>query len=224
MDIKPNKHIIITGHYGSGKTNIAVSIALMLAGKGYKCALADIDTVNPYFRAFDAAPELEKAGVKVIAPFFANSNLDVPALPAEINTVFDSNYDYAVFDVGGDDAGAYALGGYSDRIKKQGYTMYYIINKYRPLTEESGEAAEILTQIEAASRLKATGIINNSNLGKLTDEKTVLDSLDYANSISEKMNLPVVYTTVIKELVPELKLENMLEIDIHTKARNLFSE
>lgn len=224
MKFELKKHIIITGHYGSGKTNVAVSLCLHLSKLGKKCALVDIDTVNPYFRAADAAAKLEKAGVKLIASLFANTNADIPSLPAEINMVFDKRFDHAVFDVGGDDSGAFALGGLSERIKNQGYTMLYVINAYRPLTTQSKDAAEILREIEIAARLKAAGIINNSNLGKDSDKQTVTDSLKYADDVSKALGLPVVYTTAVRALVSDLQLDNLFEITLHTNAQKLFEE
>ncbi len=191
------KIIIIAGHYGAGKTNVATSLAVKRKTESptERVALIDLDTVNPYFRAADAAGELKAAGVRPIIPEFANTNVDIPTLPPEIASVFLSG-ETAFFDVGGDD-GATALGVYESDIKRVGYEMLYVTNMYRPLTETPESALAVMREIEDYSRLRFTGIINNSNLGAETDADTVLSSLDYAERLSEISSLPVVYTSFI---------------------------
>ena len=197
---KPQKkHFIITGHYGSGKTNLACNLALLLSSEGRKVTLIDFDIVNPYFRAADARARMEESGVRCIIPEYANSNVDVPSLPAEVNFVFDSskNIDNSVFDVGGDADGATALAVYADRIAEQGYEMYCVCNMYRPLTADPGEAVGIIREIESKSRLKMTALINNSNLGAETTPDTVSASLEWADEISLLSGLPVAALTVM---------------------------
>ena len=121
---------LFAGHYGSGKTNIAVSYALLLAREGKKTAIADLDIVNPYFRTKDSASELEAAGVDLISPQFANTNVDLPALPAEAYRLVEDKSLYAVMDIGGDDRGAYALGRYTPFLLEEG--NYRILTPCRP--------------------------------------------------------------------------------------------
>lgn len=191
---------IVTGHYGSGKTNISVNMALNLAKSGKKVTIVDLDIVNPYFRTADFKDMLMKNNVNVITPVYANTNLDIPALPAQINSIFDNKDSYVVIDVGGDDAGAIALGRYANSILKEDYDMYYVINKYRFQTKDENETVELLSEIESCARLKATKLINNSNLGQETTYKTVLDSLDYVNNVSKITNLPVAFTCIKEDI------------------------
>ena len=157
---------LFAGHYGSGKTNIAVNYALHLAGEGKPVCIADLDIVNPYFRTADSARELEEAGVKLIAPQFANTNVDLPALPAEAYRLVTDTNTYGIMDIGGDDRGAFALGRYVPAIlQENSYKMVYVANCYRPLTATPEDALEVMREIEAACSLKFTDIINNSNLG-----------------------------------------------------------
>ena len=101
---------LFAGHYGSGKTNIAVNYALKLANMGKKVCIADLDIVNPYFRTKDSEEELKAAGVELVSPRFANTNVDLPALPAESYRLVQDKSIYGIMDIGGDDRGAYALG------------------------------------------------------------------------------------------------------------------
>ena len=171
---------LFAGHYGSGKTNIAVNYAIAMAHEGKKVCIADLDIVNPYFRTKDSAKELEQAGVTLISPQFANSNVDLPALPAEAYRLVQDKSIHGVMDIGGDDRGAYALGRYVPAIKAENnYRMVFVANCCRPLTPTAEEALEVMREIEAACGLQFTDIINNSNLGHETTAETVLESLPY---------------------------------------------
>ena len=192
---------LFAGHYGSGKTNIAVNYALQLAKEGKKVCIADLDIVNPYFRTADSAKELEAAGIDLISPKFANSNVDLPALPAEAYRLVEDKGSYGVMDIGGDDRGAYALGRYVPFIiKENNYRMIFVANCYRPLTKTAQDALEVMREIEAACGLKFTDIVNNSHLGNFTDVRTLLDSQDFIKELSSLSGLPVYLTTVRADL------------------------
>jgi len=183
---------LFAGHYGSGKTNIAVNYAIAMAREGKKVCIADLDIVNPYFRTKDSAKELEEAGVTLISPQFANSNVDLPALPAEAYRLVQDKSIYGVMDIGGDDRGAYALGRYVPAIKAENnYRMVFVANCCRPLTPTAEEAMEVMREIEAACGLQFTDIINNSNLGPETTAETVMESLPFIQKLSQLSGLPV---------------------------------
>ena len=192
---------LFCGHYGSGKTNIAVNYALYLRSLGNEVAIADIDIVNPYFRSKDSEAELRAAGVDVIALPFANSNLDLPALPPEVYSLVRSHKRMAVFDVGGDDRGAYALGRYvPDILAENDYDMFFVVNFCRPLTRTPEEAMEVLHEIEDACHIPFTGIINNSNLGTETTAELVDSSRAKAEQLAKLSGLPIVMTTAEESL------------------------
>ncbi len=216
--MRDKRIIIIAGHYGAGKTNVATSLALRIKAEDpqRKVTLIDLDTVNPYFRAADSADELESSGIRAIIPEFANTNVDLPTLPPEIASVFLSN-ETAIFDVGGDD-GATALGVYESDIKRVGYEMLYVINMYRPLTETPEDAIAVMREIESYSRLSFTGIINNSNLGAETDADTVTDSIGYADKVAELAELPLKYTSFIIEDERLKCINNPLLMKKYTKT------
>ena len=211
---------LFAGHYGSGKTNIAVNYALMLKEAYDKVVIADLDIVNPYFRSKDSEKQLEARGIHLISSEYANSNVDVPAMPSEAYSIIDDKSIRAVIDVGGDDRGALAMGRYASAILNENdYEMLLVINKYRPLTRDCASTLAVMNEIETACQMKFTGIINNSNLGDETTEETVLSSLAYAEEISAASGLPVRMTTVKEDLYDKLKekVVNCTAIKLYVK-------
>jgi len=201
---------IFAGHYGSGKTNIAVNYAKHLHNKGLKVSVADLDIVNPYFRTKDSSKDLEDAGIKLICSPYANSNVDVPALPQELYSVIDDTSYYSVLDVGGDDRGALALGRFVPALKNENsYEMLLVINCFRPLSKNPEDTVEIMKEIEVACGLKFTGIANNSNLGEITTVEDVLSSVSYAEDISKYTGLPIRLTCVKEDLANDSKLQHL---------------
>jgi len=218
---------LFAGHYGSGKTNIAVNYALALAGEGKRVCIGDLDIVNPYFRTADSAKELEKAGVDLISPQFANSNVDLPALPAEAYRLVSDKNCWGVMDIGGDDRGAYALGRYVPAIKEEdNYRMAFVANCYRPLTQTPEEALEVLREIEAACRLPFSCIINNSNLGPETTPQTVLDSLAYMEKLAQLSGLPIWCTAARQDVAQVLfqTVPNVFPLHLQEKYFDLPSQ
>ena len=213
---------LFAGHYGSGKTNIAVNYALHLAAEGKHVCIADLDIVNPYFRTKDSAAVLEAAGVHLISPHFANTNVDLPALPAEAYRLVTDKSIYGIMDIGGDDRGAYALGRYVPSIKEEGnYRMAFVANCYRPLTRTPEDALEVMREIEAACGLSFTDIINNSNLASETTPETIAHSQDYMQRLSELSGLPIWLTTAEKCVAAQLDAENVLPLTLQEKYFDL---
>ena len=197
---------ILCGHYGTGKTNVAVNHALALAAAGEAVTVADLDIVNPYFRTLDSANDLEAAGVRLICSRFANSNVDIPSLPPDLYAITDDKSRRVVIDVGGDDSGAMVLGRLAPAIlAEDSFQMWLVVNRYRPLTPDIPSTVEVMREIEAASGLPFTGIITNSNLGAETTADTVLASAAYAEELSAATGLPLVATTVAEHLYSDLE-------------------
>ena len=218
---------LFAGHYGSGKTNIAVNYAISLAKEGKKVCIGDLDIVNPYFRTADSAKELEKAGVTLISPQFANSNVDLPALPAEAYRLVEDKNIYGIMDIGGDDRGAYALGRYVPAIKAENnYRMVFVANCYRPLTRTPEDALEVMREIEAACGLAFTDIINNSNLGPETTPETVLASLEFMEKLSELSGLPIFAHSAESRVAEALngKLDPVISLSLQEKYFDLPSQ
>lgn len=197
---------LFAGHYGSGKTNIAVNYALHLAGEGKKVCIGDLDIVNPYFRTADSKMELDAAGVELISPQFANTNVDLPALPAEAYRLVEDKSIYSIMDIGGDDRGAYALGRYVPSIlAENNYRMAFVANCYRPLTRTPEDALEVMREIEAACGIPFTCIINNSNLGTETTPETICASKDFVEKLSQISELPVWLTTAEESVAQQME-------------------
>ena len=211
---------LFCGHYGSGKSNIAVNYAEKLAGSGLKTALADIDIVNPYFRSADSKEELEKAGVQVVALPFANSNVDLPALPQEVYGLVQRRDIHAVLDVGGDDRGALALGRFAPYILEENdYEMIFVANFFRPLTRNAQDALEVMREIEAACGMQVDALVNNTHCCHLTEVADVLAGAEMAREVSEKTGIGVLCHCVPRHLYEEAaaQLENVFPMDLYMK-------
>ena len=218
---------LFAGHYGSGKTNIAVNYALHLAAEGKKVCIADLDIVNPYFRTKDSAKVLERSGVELISPQFANTNVDLPALPAESYRLVQDKSVYGIMDIGGDDRGAYALGRFVPSILAEGnYRMIFVANSYRPLTRTPEEALEVMREIEVACGLRFTDIVNNANLGTETTPETVLDAVPYMEELSRISGLPIFAHTAETNVAKALdgKLAPVISLQLQEKYFDLPSQ
>ncbi len=197
---------ILCGHYGSGKTNIAVNMAFDLASQRDNIAIADLDIVNPYFRSKDSEQEFRDKNIRLICSEFASSNVDLPSMPADLYAITDDKSLSVIMDIGGDDRGAYALGRLRPAILEENdYEMLMVVNKFRPLTPDAPSTIEVMREIEAACGIPFTGIINNSNLAGETTAEDVLGSISYAEEVSKLSGLPVLLTTVEESLYDELK-------------------
>jgi hypothetical protein len=215
---------VITGHYGCGKTNLAINLALDAARRSVEVTVVDLDVVNPYFRSSDYTALLEGAGIRVISPTFAGTTLDAPSLPAAIYGAVESR-GTVIIDAGGDDAGATALGRFAREVGTQDYDLLYVVNRYRSLTQTPEEAAALLPEIEGASHLKATGVVNNSHLRDETTIDTVAASMAYARAAAALLGLPLRFTTVPAALVGQPSgmqdspacIENAYPIEVYVR-------
>ncbi len=196
LDKFKNRLIIVCGHYGAGKTNVAVNLAATAAKQGKKVCIADFDVVNPYFRSADNEKQLAELGVRCIIPQFANTNVDIPSIPAEFQSVFISD-ELCIVDVGGDD-GAIALSVYRDSFLKCGYDMVYVYNACRPLITETEDAVDSVKYIEAMSGLEISGIVNNTNLGEETLAEVVLAGREKCLALAKQTKKPFWGDTVFK--------------------------
>lgn len=218
MNYTPKRVTLFAGHYGSGKTNIAVNFALALKETGKDVVVADLDIVNPYFRTKDSTEELGAKGIEIISPEFANTNVDLPALPASVYGIVQNRLRYAVLDIGGDDRGAYALGRYAPYIKEENdFEMVFVANFLRPLTRTPEDALEVMREIEDAGHIPFTAIVNNSNLGGDTTPFDVEKTDVLARKLSEISGLPLIFTTAEESVAKELALDNVLPMKLQKK-------
>lgn len=189
---------IITGHYGSGKTELSVHLAISLSKSYKRVAIVDLDIVNPYFRSREKNMLLNNYGIQVIGSSIGNSNVaaDLPAIPAEVNFFLESQDYMTILDVGGNAEGSRVLARFSKKIKEQNYDMYIVINANRPQTSNFEDVQKMIYDIETVSGLKINGLINNTHMLKETTEKDILKGLDLCQKISLKMNIPIIYNVI----------------------------
>ena len=223
MVIMEHKRLtLFAGHYGSGKTNIAVNYAMLLAEEGKKVCIADLDIVNPYFRTKDSEDELTERGISLISSRYANTNVDLPAIPAESYRLVQDKSVFGVVDIGGDDRGAYALGRFAEAIKTEGnYRMAFVMNRHRPLTATVEDTVKIMREIELAAGIRFNCIVNNSNLGSETTQETVLDSVPFAEAVSLATGLPIWFHAVEKSIAEGLSEIPTLPLTLQKKYFDL---
>ncbi|MCR5809739.1 MAG: ATP-binding protein [Clostridiales bacterium] len=210
------RYYVIIGNFGSGKTELALNMAFDAAKKGEKVTLVDIDVINPYFRSTERKPELEAAGIRLISPNFTTSGVEVPSIPPEIFSVFSDNSDLVIFDVGGDPVGAIAMGQYYGYFKElENFEVWYVINIRRPLSSGTPENLEMIGKICGVSRLKVTGILNNTNLAHETTIDDLLDGVEVTRELTKATGLPVIGTIgtpeVLSAFLEEAKKRNIPE-------------
>jgi len=192
--------ILLTGHYGCGKTNLAVNLALDFSSVGEAVAIIDLDVVNPYFRTADFSDLLEKEGVRVIIPGFANTLVDIPAVPREVAAAL-AGEGRVIVDVGGDDAGATVIGRYSSDIKNAGGAdMIYLFSVYRPRTGSPHDVLEHIRAIETASRQKVSYLVNSSNLGRNTAVEDIKKTSAFSRELEVLTGIPLLMTAALADI------------------------
>ena len=216
---QPKKIIVVTGHFGSGKTNCSAALALSLAAQGKKVTVVDFDLVNPYFRTADFKEAFEKRGITLRAPDYANTNVDIPSVQFDLGGLA-AGEGHLIIDVGGDEDGAVALGRYSHVLNSYAETgeldMLAVVSFRRYLTRSAADAAEYLRGIERASRMKLTHLVNNTNLGMETTAGMISESLPLCEELSQEMQLPVACVTVPDFVAPpaEIPAELVMQIPV----------
>ena len=203
----PKKFIVLTGNYGSGKTELSLNLALSSAAE-CDTVLVDLDIVNPYFRSSEKADELKSAGVRVLMPTYAMTTVDIPALPAEIQSVFDAEAEKVFFDVGGDDTGAAALGRYypSFMANREDTQVALVVNCMRPLTRTAEEIRELAERIENRGRLKIDILINNTNLAGQTTAQMIESGEETVLRCAEQLEVSQVFSSGTAEVLAHCRL------------------
>lgn len=195
---------IVTGHYGSGKSEFSVNYAIKLANMGKKVAIADLDIVNMYFRSREKKKELESIGIRVIGSGVDTPAIEVPSISPEVYAPLqDKSYD-TILDVGGDPVGARALGRYERYFKEEDYDCLFVINANRPETQTVDKVIEYIGKIQDVARIKVTGLVNNTHLLKMTSVEDVLRGQRLALEVESKTGIKLKYISVLKDIAPNL--------------------
>jgi len=213
----PHRLTIVTGHYGTGKTEFSVNLALALAGEGARVSLADLDIVNPYFRCRERRGLLEGAGVRLIASSRACTDADVPSLPAELLSVFEDRAVRGILDIGGDPSGARVLARWRPQILREDFQVLYIVNANRPEVRTAGSAVSCLRGIEAVTGLPCTGLVNNTHLCAETTAEEVRRGAALAGEISRQTGIGIVCHTAQRRFLEELRDLPLFPIEIQMK-------
>lgn len=195
---------IITGHYGTGKTEFAVNLALAMAHDGDQVMVADLDVVNPYFRSRERRQMLEEAGIQLISSSQACANADVPSLPAEVFTILQNRDLRGVLDIGGDPVGARVLARFQPKIVAEDYQLIYVLNANRPEVREVEDAIAYMRAIEATTGLTCTGVVNNTHLCGETTEKEIRKGAALAAAVSKETGIPVLCHVAVERLAESL--------------------
>jgi len=212
------KHIyVLTGNFGSGKTELALNLAFNSAGRGGKTLLIDLDMVNTYFRATERKTAVEASRIKLISPNYASTGVESLSLPAEVSTAFHADWDTVIFDVGGDGAGASALGRYLPDFKKlapEQLEVLNVVNIRRPLSATAEKIIALSREITGRSRLPLTGFVNNTNLAAETTADELSDGYEVLKSAVDQTGIPVKYTT---------GRQNMLDVFLQTPREEKYT-
>ena len=201
---KHNRIRVITGHYGSGKTEFSVNYAMRLAETKESVHIADLDVINTYFRSRELTKELRELGITVIGASVEATAVDVPAISAEVMGPIRDPNSQLILDVGGNPAGARALGHFRKAILEQPHEHFFVLNRNRPETQTMEAALAFLRQTEAISGISVTGIINSTHMLKHTEIDDVLHGQQLAEALSDKTGLPVVCIALREEIANEL--------------------
>ena len=197
------KMYVLIGNYGSGKTELAINFALRAAETG-RTEILDLDMVNTYFRLTEPGIMTRMKEIRLVSPNFTNSSVETLSLPAEVQSAFAMDWDTVVFDVGGDAAGSTALGRYHQdfmELEDGQLEVLNVINIRRPLSGTADRIIRIQNEMMVHSRLKITGMINNTNLSVTTTEAELRDGYEIIREVSERSGIPVAYTSGKKEFL-----------------------
>lgn len=220
MGNNENHIAIFTGHFGSGKTEMAINYSIDSIQKGKSTVLVDLDIVNPFFRTAEMKKELENMNIEVITPNFASTTMDIPSLSPRIYSVFERKDTQVVFDVGGDEDGATALGRFYPQFSKHTYKMFFVVNTYRPFTSNVEDIVSMAKSIERKSRLNITDLVHNTNLSYETKVEHILYGQEILNEASKALGVPISFIGVQRQLMGQLPkdLKHLaFPIDIYMK-------
>ena len=205
------KMMVLIGNYGSGKSELALNFAFAAAARGERTELLDLDMVNTYFRLTERGKQVEMKEIRLVSPNFANSGIETLSLPAEVQSAFAMDWDTVIFDVGGDAVGSTALGRYHEdfmSLEDGALEVLNVVNIRRPLAGTVDRIIHLQEEMQIHSRLKITGMINNTNLAEVTTVQELHDGYEVLKEVSEKTGVPVKFTSGRKELLDAFLAES----------------
>lgn len=200
------KIVILIGNYCSGKTEIAMNMAMLSASQGKRTQVIDLDRINDYFRMSDHIQMLIDKCINVVSPSFVGKGLTQTVMPAQVSSAFDSDWDLVIFDVGGDQAGALSLARYHQdfaALEPGQLEVYDIVNVFRPMSESPEKIIKLKGELEGFARQTVTGFVNNSNLLNYASADDLRQGYDILRETSDLTGIPIVHTTGRKKFLDE---------------------
>jgi len=207
MEIGLSGIVIIVGAYGSGKTEVAVNLAVNRKRAGMDVRIADVDLVNPYFRTREARKPLSELGIEVVLPPEMYMQADLPILSPAIAGMIRQPAQMTILDAGGDDAGVTVLASLADHLEGKEIQMFQVVNPFRPFTDTVQGCMKICGEIEKASKMAVTGIVGNANMIEETKASHIYEGYDFVKNLSDESGLPLKFVTVAAELLPETDMK-----------------
>ncbi len=207
MLLGQEKATLIVGHFGSGKSEVAVNLALVARGDGRDVTLVDLDLVNPYFRSREAMEFLESRGIRVVAPGGQLRNADLPILVPQVRAYLEAATSYGILDVGGDDVGARVLGSLSNSLDSGGHRVLMVLNAKRPFSDTVEGCRRVQGEIEGAARLRVTGFVSNTHMMEGTNAAVIREGLELARAVATDAGLPLEFITAPRELAKAIEAE-----------------
>ncbi len=204
MDILIEGIVIISGNYGSGKTEVAINLAVNRKKQGIDVRMADLDIVNPYFRTREARKQLAALGIEVVLPPEQYMQADLPILSRSVSGLIRNPSALTILDVGGNNVGAMVLAALADSFQSTPYTMLQVVNPFRPLTQTLEGVLKMKLEIEKASRLTISGWIGNANLIDESTTESILSGYTFMQKLSKTTGMPLTFITAPAYLLPEL--------------------
>ena len=203
---------IFAGHFGSGKTEVAVNFALKMKERHENVAILDFDIINPFFRTADAKQNLDEHGIKVYLPANANKNVEASNFPLEVNTIFANKDIFAIFDVGGDDLGAKAISRYRNKFLMEDFDLFFVVNTRRPMTDSVEKIVTICREIEESAGIAPTGLVNNTNLLQFTTGKIIEEGHSLINKAAEILGCEIAFASGMEPSISEANLGKLEKI------------
>jgi hypothetical protein len=209
LELELSGIVILVGGYGSGKTEVAINLAVYMSGRTPSVRLADLDLVNPYFRTREARHVLGRLGIDVVLPPVQYMQADLPILTPEVSGMLRNPSGLTLLDVGGDDVGATVLAALADALKGKTVRVLQVVNPNRPYTDTVNGCLRIKSEIEAKAKLAVTGIVGNANLIDETTEAEIIAGYEFSGRVADAAGIPLMFITAPAPLLTRLNKKDI---------------
>ena len=201
--------VIIVGNYGSGKTEIAINLAVHQKISGTNVNIGDLDLVNPYFRTREAKDALSRLNIEVIVPGGQYLQSDLPILSPTIKGMLLKPGQLFILDVGGNHVGARVLSALYDALCNKSFKLLQVVNPFRPFTRTINDCDKIRRDIERASRQNINGIIGNANLIHETTPEIIYSGYQFIDHLCNEWDLSLEFITVPRPILNDIDMNRI---------------